>query len=88
MLFRSAAIRRGDWAEAERIRQIFVTGEDFREKHGFIPVLHDAVTFSGIADMGRMLPLLSNTPEAIHAPVRKLASDMVAAEAKLTQKAA
>jgi hypothetical protein len=35
-----------------------------------------------------VLPLLSNTPEAIHAPVRKLASDMVAAEAKLTQKAA
>ena len=83
-----AAIRRGDWTEAERIRQIFVSGEDLREKHGFIPVLHDAVTFSGIADMGRMLPLLSNTPEAIHAPVRKLASDMVAAEAKLTQKAA
>ena len=83
-----AAIRRGDWAEAERIRQIFVPAEDLREKHGFIPVLHDAVTFSGIADMGRMLPLLSNLPEALHAPVRKLASDLVAAESRLTQKAA
>ena len=83
-----AAIRRSDWAEAERIRQIFVAAEDLREKHGFIPVLHDAVTFSGIADMGRLLPLLSNLPEALHAPVRKLASELVALEAKLTQKAA
>ena len=82
------AIRRGDWAEAERIRQIFVPAEDLREKHGFIPVLHDAVTFSGIADMGRMLPLLSNVPEALQPAVRKLASDLVAAEARLTQKAA
>ena len=75
-------------AEAERIRQIFVPAEDLREKHGFIPVLHDAVTFSGIADMGRMLPLLSNVPEALQPAVRKLASDLVAAEARLTQKAA
>jgi len=83
-----AAIRRGDWAEAERIRRIFVAAEDLREKHGFIPVLHDAVTFSGIADMGRMLPLLSNVPEPLQPAVRKLAMDLLDAEAQFSQKAA
>ncbi|MGF6902310.1 hypothetical protein P3T22_003587 [Paraburkholderia sp. GAS348] len=34
-----------------------------------IRVLHDAVTFSTIADMGPILPLLSSTPPEHHAKI-------------------
>ncbi len=76
-----AACRRGDWDAAERLRALFVPAEDFREAHGFIPVLHDAVGFAGVAQMGPMLPLLDNLPAALHPRARELAAELVAAEA-------
>ena len=56
--------------------------EDFREAHGFIPVLHDAVGFAGVAQMGPLLPLLDNLPAPLHARARDLAAGLVAAEAR------
>ncbi len=45
-------------------RAAFLPLEDCRDAYSPIRVLHDAVTLAGIADMGPMLPMLSNLPEA------------------------
>lgn len=54
-----AALRRGDVAEAERLRAAYLPLEDLRDGISPIRTLHDAVTLAGIADMGPMLPLMS-----------------------------
>jgi dihydrodipicolinate synthase/N-acetylneuraminate lyase len=54
------AMRRHDWAAAERIRLIFKPLEDLRNAINPIRVLHDAVRLAGIADTGPELPLLTN----------------------------
>lgn len=54
-----AALRRGDVAEAERLREAYLPLEDLRDGISPIRTLHDAVTLAGIADMGPMLPLMS-----------------------------
>lgn len=63
------ALRRGDTATAERLRSHYMALEDLRDAHNPIRVLHEAVTLSGIADMGPMLPLLSNLAATHHAAV-------------------
>lgn len=71
-----AAVRAGNWDEAERIRAIFKPLEDLRDAINPIRVLHQAVDSAGIADTGPLLPLLSNVgPEhepAIAAAARAL----------------
>lgn len=62
-----------DYDAAERIRAAYMPLEDRRDALGPIRVLHDAVTLAGIADMGPMLPMLSNLAEAQRAPVREAA---------------
>jgi len=59
-----AAIQRGDWATAERLREAFIPLEDLRDGISPIRTLHDAVTLAGIADMGPMLPLLTGLSTA------------------------
>jgi dihydrodipicolinate synthase/N-acetylneuraminate lyase len=61
------------WKEAEEERKAFLPLEDCRDSYSPIRVLHDAVTLAGIADMGPMLPMLSNLPESQRAPVRAAA---------------
>ncbi|WP_341898572.1 dihydrodipicolinate synthase family protein [Ferrovibrio terrae] len=53
------AIKRGDWAAAERLREAYLPLEDLRDGISPIRTLHDAVTLAGIADMGPMLPLMT-----------------------------
>lgn len=62
-----AAVRRGEWDEAERIRGIFRPLEDLRNAIHPIRVLHQAVESAGIAHTGPLLPLLSNV-ESTHVP--------------------
>ncbi|HTV03040.1 MAG TPA: dihydrodipicolinate synthase family protein [Luteitalea sp.] len=62
-----AAVQRKDWAEAERIREIFRPLEDQRNAINPIRVLHQAVESAGIAETGPLLPLLTNV-EADHVP--------------------
>jgi dihydrodipicolinate synthase/N-acetylneuraminate lyase len=67
-------VQAGDYAAAEKIRAIYEPLEDLRNGNGPIPVLHHAVTLSGIADMGPFLPLLAPLPEETQekiAPVAK-----------------
>jgi dihydrodipicolinate synthase/N-acetylneuraminate lyase len=57
------AAKAGEHDEFQRIREHFLPLETLRDDISLIRVLHDAVTLSGIANMGPMLPLLSNTPQ-------------------------
>ena len=68
-----ALCKEGRWDEAEEVRQQFLPLEDLRDAHSPIRVLHEAVTLAGIADMGPMLPMLSNLADALRAPVREAA---------------
>lgn len=54
------ALERQDYATAERLRAAFLPLEDCRDAHNPVRVLHEAVSLAGIAEMGPVLPLLSN----------------------------
>jgi dihydrodipicolinate synthase/N-acetylneuraminate lyase len=71
-LMLKAALRK-DWAEAERLRAIFMPLEECRIRLHLIRVLHEALTLSGIADMGPILPMLSNIDAKHHDEIRALA---------------
>ena len=82
------ALKRRDFVTAERLRARFLPLEDCRDALGLIPVLHDAVSLSRIADMGTLLPLLDNLDPAHHDRVRRLVRDLLAFERSLAEKAA
>lgn len=80
-----AALKRGDVAEAERHREAYMPFEDLRDGISPIRVLHDAVTLAGIADMGPMLPLMSNLVPAEQDRVRPAAQALRARDAALAE---
>ena len=53
-------IKAGQYAAAATIREAFMNMEACRDSLSPIRTLHEAVTLAGIADMGPMLPMLSN----------------------------
>ncbi len=75
-----AAAKEGRAADAQRLYDAFMPLETLRDNISLIRVLHDAVTFSGIADMGSMLPLLSATPVEHHGAVARAVRDLLAFE--------
>ncbi len=81
------ALKRGDVAEAEAIRERFLPLEDLRDGISPIRVLHDAVTLAGIADMGPMLPMLSNLSGDERARVEPAARELAALDASLADAA-
>lgn len=83
-----AALKRKDYASAEKIREAYIALEDCRDKLSPIRVLHEAVSLAGIANMGPMLPLLSNLEPEHHAAVRAAASALLAHDRGLAEKAA
>ena len=58
-----AALKAGDVARAEQIREKFLPFEDQRDAHSQIVVLHDALRLVGIADTGPISPLLASLDE-------------------------
>jgi dihydrodipicolinate synthase/N-acetylneuraminate lyase len=74
-----AAIRKGDWTEAERIRAVFKPLEDLRNAINPIRVLHEAVRLAGIANTGPAMPLLSNLEERDWARVAEAARGLMGA---------
>ena len=76
------AMQRKDWTEAERLRALFMPLEECRIGLHLIRVLHEALTLSGIADMGPILPMLSNIDAKHHAEIRALALALKDAELK------
>jgi dihydrodipicolinate synthase/N-acetylneuraminate lyase len=84
-----AAIRRGDLAEAQRLRGLFIPLEDLRDKHSPLRVLHEAVRLAGICETGPMLPFLSNIDDrAVLEAIETAASRLFAADRSATARAA
>jgi dihydrodipicolinate synthase/N-acetylneuraminate lyase len=75
-----AAVRRGAWEEAERIRSVFRPLEDLRNAINPIRVLHRAVEGAGIAPTGPLLPLLSNVDPHEEPAIDAAASQLLAAD--------
>lgn len=73
--------------EAERIRAAYLPLEDQRDARGPIRVLHDAVTLAGIADMGSMLPMISNLEVSERAAVKAAAVALLAHDRNLAGQA-
>jgi len=65
---------------AERLYDAFMPLETLRTDISLIRVLHDAITFTGLADMGPLLPLLSSTPREHHAKIAQAAQTLLALE--------
>lgn len=63
------ALQKENYSAAETLRQEFLPLEDLRDGISPMRVIHDAVSLAGIADMGPVLPLLSNLSEAERAQV-------------------
>lgn len=82
------AVRSGDADTAQRLYEAFLPLETLRDEISLIRVLHDAVTFSKIADMGPILPLLSSTPPEHHAKIDHATQILLALERQLAQKPA
>jgi dihydrodipicolinate synthase/N-acetylneuraminate lyase len=75
-----AAIKAGRIDEAQGIYDKFMPLETLRDNISLIRVLHDAVTLSGIADMGPILPLLTGSPEADLPAIGQAAKELLAYE--------
>jgi dihydrodipicolinate synthase/N-acetylneuraminate lyase len=75
-----AAAKQGRDDEAQRLYDRFLPLETLRDDISLIRVLHDAVTLSGIAGMGPILPLLSGTPDANLADVEREAKALLSFE--------
>jgi dihydrodipicolinate synthase/N-acetylneuraminate lyase len=80
------AVRTGDTGTAQRLYDAFLPLETLRDEISLIRVLHDAVTFSKIADMGPILPLLSSTPLEHHAKIDHATRVLLALERQFAQK--
>jgi dihydrodipicolinate synthase/N-acetylneuraminate lyase len=72
------ALKAKDYATAEKIRTAYLAMEDARDAINPIRTLHEAVTLAGIADMGPMLPMLSNIDARHVARVRDAAVALLA----------
>jgi len=77
------ALQQGDKGSSEALMAQFMPLETLRESVSLIRVLHDAVSFCGIADMGAQLPLLSGSPPEVHAQIKALAQALLAFERSL-----
>lgn len=74
------ALRRRDQAGAAALHARFEPLENLRESISLIRVMQDAVTLSGIADMGPQLPLLSASPAERMHEIKAEADTLVAFE--------
>lgn len=83
------ALKARDQAEVERLLAAIRPLETLRERVNLIRVLHDAVTVSGIANMGPILPMLSPcSPETMREIEAGVATLMAAEQALVTPTAA
>ena len=71
-------IQKGEIVRAEEIRGVFKKLENLRNEINPIRVLHDAVSFAGIAKTGPILPLLSPVEEKDLSRVREAAQTLFA----------
>lgn len=77
------ALKDGDTQASEALYARFLPLETLRESISLIRVLHDAVTWCGLADMGPQLPLLSGTPPEHRGQITALADALLGFEKSL-----
>ncbi len=83
------AIERGELAEAQRLRTLFLPLEDLRDAHSPLRVLHEAVGLAGICETGPLLPYLDNiTDPAVVAAIKREAIRLLDANKDAKAKAA
>lgn len=78
------ALKRQDLAAAQPLYDHFLPLETLRDSISLIRVLHDAVSWSGLADMGPQLPLLSPTPAESKGEVQAAACALLEQERSFT----
>ncbi len=83
-----ALLKAKRYEEAGKLRAAYIPLEDQRDKLGPIRVLHDAVTLAGIADMGPMLPMISNLDASERAAVEGPAKQLLAHDRQLSDEKA
>lgn len=71
-------IQASDYEAAQSLRAAYLPLEDQRDTLNPIVTLHDAVSLAGIADMGPILPTLSNLDVRHHATVQAAAKALLA----------
>ena len=81
------ALKAGDWTDAEALRAAYLPLEDLRDALSQIRVLHEAVTLAGIADMGPILPHLSNIGAEHRSAIRAAAQALLAHDRQLSEAA-
>jgi dihydrodipicolinate synthase/N-acetylneuraminate lyase len=79
-----ALIKASAYNEAATIREAFADMEACRDSLSPIRTLHEAVTLAGIADMGPMLPMLSNIAVEHHERIAAAAQALLAFDRTLT----
>ena len=77
------ALKKRDLNAAEPLHTKFMPLENLRESISLITVLHEAVTLSGVADMGPHLPLLCPPPYERMPEIMKLARALISYEREL-----
>jgi dihydrodipicolinate synthase/N-acetylneuraminate lyase len=77
------AIRAGDWARADHIRELFLPLENYRVAINPVRVLHEAVRLAGIANTGPLLPLMSNLEESHFPRIREAIKAVLEAQARI-----
>jgi len=83
-----ALLKAKRYEEAGKVRAAYIALEDQRDALGPIRVLHDAVTLAGIADMGPMLPMISNLAASERAAVEGPAKQLLAHDRELANEKA
>lgn len=76
------ALQAGDLETAARIRSLFQPLEDLRNSINPIRVLHAAVSLSGIADTGPLIPLLSEIDADDRQRVRQASEELLAVRSR------
>ena len=77
------ASKAGEWREAERLLEAIIPLETLRNEWGPIRTIHEAVTLSGVADCGPVLPLLSPLDESQRARLAEAVELLARAEATM-----
>ena len=80
-----ATLKEKDWPTGEALRAAYLPLEDLRDAFSPIRVLHEAVTLAGIADMGPILPPLSNIDAEHHNAIRAAARALLAHDRDLSR---
>ncbi len=82
------ALQRRDFVSARGLLEPIMPLEDLRQRINPIRVLHDAVTLSGIAQMGPIMPMCSNIADGDKPAVAAATASLLAAESDLAERPA